>query len=198
MICFKQNLEQRFLGHNQSTSLILGWFFSAFPVVQLFVLSARELKLDTSSQEPRSGPKFQTWVVFNYYSSAQLNPQLSSCLCAVGAARHSGRVGMWMGLLGIPCVLCCGCVSSVLSLWYCLSCQAEMVSCGSELPSWKSSLEVRVQMTTKCLSSSLIFDPHQCWLAYGALHVQDPSQNSPLNQTSNLEPHQPHTQLMRM
>lgn len=150
MICFKQNLEQRFLGHNQSTSLILGWFFSAFPVVQLFVLSARELKLDTSSQEPRSGPKFQTWVVFNYYSSAQLNPQLSSCLCAVGAARHSGRVGMWMGLLGIPCVLCCGCVcvcvSSVLSLWYCLSCQAEMVSCGSELPSWKSSLEVRVQI----------------------------------------------------
>lgn len=97
MICFKQNLEQRFLGHNQSTSLILGWFFSAFPVVQLFVLGARELKLDTSSQEPRSGPKFQTWVVFNYYSSAQLNPQLSvACVRSVPLATLVGLGCEWV------------------------------------------------------------------------------------------------------
>lgn len=55
----------------------------------------------------------------------------------------------------LVCVCVCVCLSSPLCLWFCLPCQAEMASCGSEPPSWKSSVKGRVWIWPLCVWGSL-------------------------------------------
>jgi len=70
--------------------------------------------------------------------------QQSGCLRVVRAAPSSNRGEIQMTQLWFLCVF------PLLWLWLRLSCQAEMTSCGSEPPSWKSSSQGRVRIWPLC------------------------------------------------
>lgn len=127
----------------------------------LYYVGGCVLKLDITS---RQWPRHQGFILLFTFSSSTC-PQMHlwthswalQLLCVVSAAPVSCQGLMRMLLLQFLCVFCyvCECVyvcvSSPRCLWFCLPCQAEMASCSSEPPSWKSSLEGRVRVWPLCV-----------------------------------------------
>lgn len=103
----------------------------------------------TPRQWPRRCAEASILVSFQLFQqymliSAPLNPQPSG-ECVWSVLLVSGCKPFCCDSLCVfYCV--CMCVSSALCLWFFLPSQAEMVSCGSEPLSWKSSSENRVQI----------------------------------------------------